>query len=164
MDLVSPGIGLIFWMTLTFSLLLFVLGKFAWKPIMQSLKEREDKISNSLAMAKQTQEEMKQLQADNQKLLNEAKNERDVILKEANKMKDNIINEARSKAQIEADKIVESARENINNEKMAAMIDLKNQLASLSIEVAEHVLNRELSDKESQKKLVDEDLKSINFN
>lgn len=164
MELVHFGVGLIFWMTVTFVLLVIILGKFAWKPIMASLKEREQKISSSLAMAKQTQEEMKRLKADNQELLKEAKNERDSIIKDANKMKEAIVNEARSKAQHEADKIIETARENIQNEKMAAIVDLKNQVASFSIEVAEKILSRELSDKQSHQKLMEEDLKSINFN
>ena len=107
---------------------------------------------------------MKRLQADNQNLLKEAKNERDMIIRDANKMKESIVNEARNKAQSEADKIVEAARENIQNEKMAAIIDLKNQVADFSIEVAEKILKRELADKESQKNLMKEDLKSINFN
>ena len=164
MELVSPAIGLIFWMTVTFILLVIILGKFAWKPILQALKEREQKISSSLAMAKQTQEEMKRLKADNEDLLKQAKNERDSIIRDANKMKENIVNEARTKAQNEADKIIESARENIQNEKMAAIVELKNQMAALSIEVAEKILTRELSDKESQKKLMEKDLQSINFN
>ncbi len=164
MDLMNPGIGLIFWMTLTFLILLFLLKKFAWKPILQSIKEREQKISNSLAMAKQTQEEMKRLKADNEALLKEAKNERDSILRDANKMKESIINEARNKAQSEADKIIESARESIRNEKMAAINELKNQVADLSIEIAEKILMRELEDKKSKQKLVEENLKSINFN
>ncbi len=164
MDLMNPGIGLIFWMTLTFLILLFLLKKFAWKPILQSIKEREQKISNSLAMAKQTQEEMKRLKADNEALLKEAKNERDSILRDANKMKESIINEARGKAQTEADKIIESARESIRNEKMAAINELKNQVADLSIEIAEKILMRELEDKKSKQKLVEENLKSINFN
>lgn len=164
MNLVTPGIGLLFWMTLTFLILLFVLGKFAWKPILQSLKAREEKISNSLALAKNTQEEMKKLKADNEALLKVAREERDNILRTAQKMKESIISEARQKAQNEADKIIESARENIQNEKMAAIIDLKNQMADLSIEVAEKVIRRELADLPSQKKYLDEELKSLNFN
>ncbi len=164
MNLVTPGIGLLFWMTLTFLILLFVLGKFAWKPILQSLKAREEKISNSLALAKSTQEEMKKLKADNEALLKEAREERDQIIRSAQKMKEVIVSEARQKAQTEADKIIESARENIQNEKMAAIIDLKNQMAELSIEVAEKVIRRELADLPSQKKYLDEELKSLNFN
>lgn len=164
MDLVNPGIGLIFYMTVTFLLLMFILGKFAWKPILNMLKEREDKISDSLALAKQTQEEMKRLKSDNELLLKAAKDERDNIIKDANKMKESIISDARAKAQSEADKIVESARENINNEKMAAIIELKNQIAELSIMVAEKVISRELSDKAKQKEIIESELKNINFN
>jgi F-type H+-transporting ATPase subunit b len=164
MDLVMPGIGLVFWMTLTFVLLLIILKKFAWKPILDSIKEREQKISNSLAMAKQTQEEMKRLKADNEKLLKEAREERDVILREANKMKDSIINEAKSKAQAEADRIVEAARQNIQSEKAAAIAELKNQVADLTIEVAEKVLGAELSDKAKQTSFAEKQLEKLNFN
>jgi F-type H+-transporting ATPase subunit b len=164
MGLVTPGIGLIFWMTLVFLVLLFLLKKFAWGPIMSSIKEREMSISTSLAMAKQTQEEMKKLQADNEKLLKEARVERDAILTEANKLKDNIINEAKSKAQVEADRIVESALENIENEKRAALTEIKTQVAELSIEIAEKVLGAELSDKKKQGDLVQAQLEQLNFN
>ena len=164
MDLMQPDFGVSAWMMLVFLLLLFILGKFAWKPILKALKDREDSISNSLAMAKQTQEEMKQLQADNEALLKEAREERDGMLRDAKKMGDNIINEARTKAQAEADKITEAARENIRNEKQAAIVELKNQVADLSIEVAEKILGRELSDPKSQKKYLEEELKDINFN
>jgi len=164
MDLVMPGIGLLFWMTLTFSILLFLLKKFAWKPIMESLKEREQDISSSLAMAKQTKSEMKQLQADNEKLLVVARQERDVILNEAKTTKDQIINEAKDRAQVEADRIVESARVNIENEKRAALSEIKTQVAELSIEIAEKVLKAELSNKSEQSKLVEKQLENLNFN
>ena len=113
MDLVMPGIGLIFWMTLVFSILLILLKKFAWKPIMESLKEREEDISSSLELAKQTKVEMKKLQADNEQLLVQARKERELILNEAKATKDQIIGEAKDKAQTEADRIVEAARINI---------------------------------------------------
>jgi F-type H+-transporting ATPase subunit b len=164
MDLVMPGVGLIFWMTLTFVFLLLILKKFAWKPIMSSIKEREQKISTSLAMAKQTQEDMKRLQADNEKLLHQAREERDVILREANKLKDSIIGEAKNKAQSEADRIVESARVNIESEKAAAIAELKNQVASLTIEVAEKVLSAELTDKAKQTSFAEKQLETMNFN
>jgi len=159
-----PGIGLLFWMTLTFSILLLLLKKFAWKPIMESLKEREQDISSSLAMAKQTKSEMKQLQADNEKLLVKAREERDVILNEAKVAKDQIINEAKDKAQLEADRIVESARVNIENEKRAALSEIKTQVAELSIDIAEKVLKAELSNKSEQSKLVEKQLENLNFN
>jgi len=164
MDLVMPGVGLIFWMTLTFVFLLLILKKFAWKPIMSSIKEREQKISTSLAMAKQTQEEMKRLQADNEKLLHQAREDRDVILREAKKLKDTIISEAKGKAQSEADRIVESARVNIESEKAAAIAELRNQVASLTIEVAEKVLTAELADKAKQTSFAEKQLETMNFN
>ncbi|OYT10531.1 MAG: ATP synthase F0 subunit B [Bacteroidetes bacterium 4572_112] len=164
MDLIMPGVGLIFWMTLVFSLLLILLKKFAWKPIMDSLREREQDISSSLAMAKQTKAEMKQLQADNEKLLQLAREERDVILNEAKTTKDQIISEAKDKAQAEADRIVESARVNIENEKRAALTEIKTQVAELSIEIAEKVLKAELSNKTEQNKLVEKQLENLNFN
>lgn len=164
MDLVMPGIGLLFWMTLTFSILLLLLKKFAWKPIMDSLKEREQDISSSLAMAKQTKNEMKQLQADNEKLLKQAREERDVILSEAKTTKDQIINEAKDRAQTEADRIVEAARVNIENEKRTALSEIKTQVAELSIDIAEKVLKAELSNKAEQSKLVEKQLENLNFN
>ena len=159
-----PGIGLLFWMTLTFSILLLLLKKFAWKPIMESLKEREQDISSSLAMAKQTKAEMKKLQSDNEKLLVVARQEREVILNEAKATKDQIINEAKDKAQLEADRIVESARVNIENEKRAALTEIKTQVAELSIDIAEKVLKAELSNKAEQSKLVEKQLENLNFN
>ncbi len=164
MDLVMPGIGLIFWMSLTFIFLLLILKKFAWGPIMSSIKEREHSISTSLAKAKQTQEEMKRLQADNEKLLKQAREEHDVILRDANKLKETIINDAKGKAQSEADRIVESARVNIESEKAAAIIELKNQVASLTIEIAEKVLGAELDDKAKQTSFAEKQLETMNFN
>ncbi len=164
MELVSPGLGLIFWMTLSFAILLWILGKFAWKPIIKSLKERENSIDEALHAADKAREEMKKLKFDNEQLLNEAKEERDEILKAARKVRDKIIDEAREKANNVANRIVENAKERIENEKMAAMTELKNQLASLSIEIAEKILQHELSDTKKQeayvRKLVDE----IHFN
>jgi len=164
MELVSPGIGLIFWMTLSFAILIWVLGKFAWKPIMKSLKERENSIDEALHAADKAREEMKQLKFSNEKLLAEAKDERDAILRDARKLRDKMIDEAREKANQEANRIVENAKGRIENEKMAAMTDLKNQLASLSIEIAEKVLKQELSDEKKQKNYVQKLINEINFN
>lgn len=164
MNLVLPAIGIIFWMTVVFLGLFLVLKKFAWKPILDMIKERETKISTSLALAKQTQEEMKQLKADNEKMLHEAIQERELILKQANSVKESIISEAKSKAQQEADRIVESARMNIQNEKMAAIIDLKNQIADFSLEMAEKILVDELSNKDKQRSFVEKQLDQFKFN
>ena len=164
MELVSPGIGLIFWMTLAFGLVLFVLGKFAWKPILKALKEREQSIEDALHAADKAREEMKLLKFDNEKLLAEAKEERDEILRAARKVREKLLDDARLKANDEANRILEAARENINNEKMAAITDLKNQLASLSIEIAEKVLREKLSDDPKQQALVKKLMQEVRFN
>ena len=164
MELVQPGIGLIFWMTLSFSALIFILAKFAWKPILQGLKEREDSIDEALNAANKAREDMKALKFSNEELLKEAKEERDVIMKEARAIKDKIIDEAKDRAGIEAARIVEAAKESIQYEKMAAITDLKNQLATLSIEIAEKVLKVELSAKDKQRDLVDRLIGEVKFN
>ncbi|MFH0865592.1 MAG: F0F1 ATP synthase subunit B [Bacteroidota bacterium] len=164
MDLVTPHIGLIFWMTVSFAFVIYILGKYAWKPIMKSLKERENSIDDALKAAEKAREEMSQLTYNNEQLIKEAKEERDLMLRDARKIRDNIINEARTKAEEEANRIVETAKENIHFEKMAAITDLKNQLAILSIEIAEKILKEELSKSEKQKELVKKWLNEINFN
>ena len=164
MELVNPGIGLIFWMTLAFGIVLWVLGKFAWKPIMKSLHEREESIDKALHEADKAREEMKELKFSNEQLLREAKEERDGILKQAREIKEKLIDEAKDKANIEAGRIVDSARGSIQNEKMAAMIDLKNQIAQLSIDIAEKLLENELSDKKKQKAYVDQLVKEAKLN
>ncbi len=164
MEIVQPGIGLIFWMTLSFAILLWVLAKFAWKPIIKALHERESTIDDALNAANKAKEEMKKLKFSNEQLLKDAKEERDAILRAGRKVRDTIIEEAKNKANEEADRIVESAKERIENEKMAATTDLKNQLASLSIEIAEKILNKELSSDNKQEEFVNELIKDINFN
>jgi F-type H+-transporting ATPase subunit b len=164
MELVKPDFGLIFWMLLSFGILVFLLAKFAWKPILKALKEREQSIEDSLRSAEKARNEMANLKADNEKLLAEARNERDKILKEAREAKENIINEARGKASEEADRLIKIARESIHNEKMAAITDLKNQVANLSIEIAEKVIRQQLSTDEKQKALVAEMLKDVKLN
>lgn len=164
MELVSPGIGLILWTTLAFSLLLFILGKFAWKPIMQGLREREQHIDDALHAAEKAREEMTLLKFDNEKLLLEAKEERDGILREARKVREAMLDEARKKSNAEAIRIIEAARESIQNEKMAALTDLKNQIALLSLEIAEKVIREKLSDDASQHALVASLIKEITFN
>jgi F-type H+-transporting ATPase subunit b len=164
MELVNPGIGLIFWMTLAFGIVLWVLAKYAWKPILKSLKEREHSIDSALHEADKAREEMKALKFSNEELLAEAKEERDALLKQAREVKEKLIAEASMKANEEANRIVESAREAIKNEKMAAMVDLKNQIAKLSIDIAEKVLERELENTEEQKEYVDQMIKKAKLN
>jgi F-type H+-transporting ATPase subunit b len=164
MELVTPGLGLIFWMTLSFAILLYILGRYAWKPIMKMIKEREDSIEDALQTAEKTKLEMANLQVSNEKLLKEAKEERELLLREARKVKENIINEAKQKATSEAGIIIENARQTILNEKMAAITELKNQIATLSIEIAEKVLSAELSDKEKQNQFINKLLNEVKLN
>ena len=138
-SLITPGIGLIFWTTVVFLLLLVLLGKYAWKPILNAIKTREEGIEKALASAESALNDMRELQSNNEKILAEARNERDALIKEAREAKDAIINEAKSKAQKDADRIMTAAREQITNEKNAAVTELKNQVATLSIEIAELV-------------------------
>jgi len=147
-------------MTLAFLIVLFILAKYAWKPIMNSLKEREDSIEDALRLADKTRREMEDLKLDNEKLLKEAKEERDALLREARKIKEGMIQEAKEKANIEAGRIVESAKERIDNEKRAAMADIKHTIANYSLEIAEKIMKEELKDKKKQsayiQKLLDE--------
>jgi F-type H+-transporting ATPase subunit b len=164
MELVTPHIGLIFWMTLSFGIVIWLLGKFAWKPIMKALKEREDSIDNALRAAEKAKEEMSQLIFSNEQLMKEAKDERDLMLRDARKIRDHVIDEAKTKAEEEANRIVEKAKENIHFEKMAALTELKNQIAVLSIEIAEKIMKEDLSTNEKQKALVIKLLDEIHFN
>ena len=159
MSLINPGLGLVFWMTLALLIVLFILKKFAWKPIMDALKERENSIEESLQAAEKARDEMKDLQLDNEKLLREAKDERDAILREARKIKEKMLDEAKEKANAEAANIVEAAKERIENEKKAAVVEIKNLIATYSIEIAEKVLREELKDKKKQTSYVESILK-----
>lgn len=164
MNLVTPEFGLLFWQTLTFLIVFFLLAKFAWKPILSSLKERENNIEEALLAAKKAKEEMQQLTAGNERLLQEARLERDKILREAQTAASGIINEAKDKAGAEGQRLIENARLAINTEKQAALTEVKNLAANLSIEIAEKILKRELSDEKAQKELVNEFIKEANLN
>ena len=156
--------GLFFWQSLIFLLLIFLLRKFAWKPILDAVNEREEGIKNALLSAEIAKRDMQNLKSDNEKLLAEARVERDVILKEAREIKDKSVSEAKDEAQVQAGKMIEQAKAAINSEKNAAMAELKNQVSSLSIEIAEKVLRSELADKESQTKLVEKMLGDVKLN
>ncbi|MFM2155985.1 MAG: synthase subunit [Bacteroidota bacterium] len=164
MELVKPEFGLVFWMTVSFLIVVFILRKFAWGPILSSLKERETSIEDALNAAKKAKDEVANMKAENEQLLKQARNERDMMLKEARDTKDAIVNEARAKAQTEADRIITIARETIQNEKMAAITELKNQVATLSIEIAEKVIRQQLASDEKQKALVNDLLKDVKLN
>jgi F-type H+-transporting ATPase subunit b len=164
MQLVTPGIGLIFWMTITFSIVLFLLSKFAWKPILNSIKEREDSINNALSAADDARKAMDALKSDNQKLLNEARAERDRMLKEASEMKDQIIAKATKDAKDAGDKLITSAKEAIEKEKLNALNELKTQVAVLSVDMAEKILRKKMEDRSQQESFVNDNLKSITLN
>jgi F-type H+-transporting ATPase subunit b len=152
--LVLPDIGLVFWSTIAFLILLFVLGKFAWKPIMKAIGEREQGITEAIASAEKVKLEMAQLKNDNEALLATAREERAVILKEAKDIKDKMINDAKNEAKIQAAKIIADAQASIVNQKMAAITDLKNQVGNLVIEVSEKILRRELANKDEQENYI----------
>jgi F-type H+-transporting ATPase subunit b len=163
-SLIEPGIGLIFWTTITFILLLVLLGKYAWKPILTAIKTREEGIEKALASAESALNDMRELKSANEVILNQARTERDNLLKEARETKEAIIAEAKQKANAESDRIMTSAREQITNEKNAAVAELKNQVAVLSIEIAEKILKSELSNDEKQKALVNNLMKDVSLN
>jgi len=155
------SIGLFFWQTVIFIFLILLLKKFAWKPILDAVNEREEGIKNALLSAEKAKEEMASLQSDNEETLKKARSERDSLLKEAREIKQQLIDEAKSEAKSEAKKIISQAQETIQNEKNAAIVDLKNQVAGLSIDIAEKVLREKLSDDKTQMKLVKDLVKEV---
>ncbi|HPE83874.1 MAG TPA: F0F1 ATP synthase subunit B [Aequorivita sp.] len=156
--------GLFFWQIIIFVLLLILLRKYAWKPILNAVNDREEGIKNALDSAEKAKLEMQNLQADNEKLLQEARSEREVMLKEAREIKAKMIADAKEEAKGEADKMVANAQAAIESEKKSAIAELKQQVASLSLEIAEKVVKHELSDKDKQLKLVDEMLGDAKLN
>lgn len=164
MDLVTPSIGLVFWTTIAFVALVIILKKVAWKPIMTAITEREQSIDDALNKAELAKQEMARLTAQNEDLLKEARAERDNILKEAKELKDSIINEAKKSAQTEGVKLIEKAKIEIENQKKAALAEVKNQVSSLSLEIAERILRGQLEDKTKQEALVANLLKDVELN
>ena len=164
MDLLTPGLGLIFWQLVIFSLLVVLLGKFAWRPILDSLKIRDESIQNALRSADEAREEMSKLTADNEILLVKAREERDILLKEAAKIAGLLKEEAKEDAKKITSKLIEDAKASIISEKEAALKEVRNQVAELSVEIAEKLIRKSLGDEKSQKDLVDEFLAGKNIN
>lgn len=154
MELLLPHLGLIVWTFLAFIIVLFILKKYAWKPIISGLNDREAKIADSIASAEKVKLEMAQLKSENENLLAKAREERAVMLKEAKEIKDKMIGDAREEAKVQAAKIIADAQATINNQKMAAMIDIKNQVGKMVVEVSEKILRRELSNKTEQETFI----------
>ena len=164
MDLLVPEIGLLVWNSIAFLLLLFLLGKFAWKPIMKAIHEREQSIDDALNKAELAKQEMARLSSQNQDLMQQARAERDEILKEAKTLKDSILNEAKKQAQVEGAKLIEKAKIEIENQKKVALAEVKGQVSTLSLEIAERVLRTQLDDKTKQEALVANLLKDVELN
>lgn len=164
MQLVTPELGLIFWQLVFFGILVFVLKKYAWKTILNMLDERDGQIQDALDLAVKTRDEMSKLQADNQKLLVEARAERDTILRAAKDAADRMIADAKDKASLEGKRIMEDAREAITNERASIVSQMRKEMVTISIDIAEKVLRKELSDKPSQEKLVAELAAKANLN
>ena len=164
MDVLTPGIGLIFWPAVVFLLLVLLLGKFAWRPILDSLRIREESIEEALRAAEEARAEMARLKADNEKLMAQAREERDAMLKEAAKMANQRKEEAKEEARKISAKMIEDARAAIEAEKEAALKEVKNQVAELSVEIAEKLIRKTLGDKKAQQALVKEFLAEANLN
>lgn len=156
--------GLFFWQIIIFVGLILLLKKFAWKPILDAVNEREQGIKDALLSAENARQEMENLQADNQRILNEARAERDAMLKEAREMKEKMIADSKNEAQAQGQKMIEQAKAAIESEKNAAMAELKSQVSTLSLSIAEKLLKEELSNKESQTKLVEKMLGDVKLN
>lgn len=163
-SLTSPGIGLVVWAVLIFSLFFFLLAKFAWKPILTAIKAREEMIKGSLASAAKAREDMLKLQSDNEAILKKAREERENILKEGRDVRDKIIAEAKTKASEEAEKIVEKAKAGIEREKAKALSEIHEQVATLSVEIASKLLGEKLNKTDEQEKLIGKYLGDIKLN
>lgn len=163
MDLVTPSIGLIFWMTVTFLTVLFLLKKFAWKPILTALSERQTSIDTALQSAEKAKVEMQQMQANNESLLVQARQERENILREARELKDKIVSDAKTTADEEGKKMIAKAIDEISKQKVAAIAELKNQVAAFSLEIAEKIIVKKLDNSGEQQQLINEHLKGMDF-
>lgn len=164
MELLTPNLGLIFWTLIAFLITLWILGKFAWKPIVRGLDEREKNISDSILAAEKVRQEMTELKSENEALLSKARDERAQMMREAKETRDKIIADAKEQARQETNKIVSDAQAVINQQKMAALTELKNNVGKLVIEVSEKVLRRELSQKEAQEKYIRELSQNVELN
>ena len=163
-SLTTPAIGTVVWTTLIFTLFFLILSKFAWKPILNAVKARDEMIKGSLAAAEKAREDMTRLQSDNEAILRKAREEREVILKDARDIRDKLISEAKDKATEEAEKIVEKARLNIESEKRKALSEIHDQVATLSVDIASKLLGEQLKKTGEQEKLIDNYLKEIGVN
>ena len=164
MKLLLPEFGLLIWTLLAFLVVFFILGKYAWPAIVKGLRDRESGITDALATAERVKAEMAQLKSENEALLAQAREERATILKEARDTKEQIINEAKEQAKTIAEKIITDAQEAIERKKMAALIDVKNEIGMLVVDISEKILRRELQDKSEQEKYIKELAAEVRLN
>lgn len=164
MDLLIPEVGTIIWAFIGFSIVFFILAKYAWKPMLKGLKERDNSIAQALLAAEIAKKDVSLLHTESEKLLAEAKGEREKIMQEARAMKDSILNDARELAKKEGHKLIEEARRAIKNEKSAAIQDIKRQVAELSVSISEKILMHELADTEKQRELIDKSIVEAKLN
>ena len=162
-SLTTPAVGTLFWSALIFGLFFLILTKFAWKPILAAVKARDEMIKNSLESAERAREDMLKLQSDNEVVLRKAREEREVILKEAREVRDKLISEAKGKASEEAEKLIEKARAGIESEKRKALSEIREQVATISVDIASKLLGEKLKQTGEQEKLIDNYLKEIDF-
>jgi F-type H+-transporting ATPase subunit b len=161
MELITPGIGLLFWMLVMFGIVLLILKKFAWKPILKALKDRETSIRDALMSADTAKKEMEKLKADNEVIMAESRAEKEKIMQEARQIREKIVGDAKNEAAEEAKKILKSARIDIENEKVAAIQEVKNKVAELSVEIAEKILRKKLADTAEQRSMIDRLVKEV---
>lgn len=164
MDLLIPEVGTIIWAFIGFSLVFFILAKFAWKPLLKGLKERDDSIAQALQAAELAKRDVSQMHSENERLFAEAKAERDKIVQEAREFKEKVMNDAREQAKLEGHKMIADAREAIRNERTSAIQDIKKQVSELSIAISEKILKKELADTGEQAELIEKTLSDLKFN
>lgn len=164
MELLIPEFGTIFWTLLVFSITVFILAKYAWKPVLKALKQRENSIAEALQAAETAKREVSLMQSEGEKIMAEAKSEHDKIILEARELKESLMNDAREQAKREGHKLIEEAREAIRIERAAAIHDIKKQVSELSVSISEKILLHELSDPERQKEIIEKSLIDVKFN
>lgn len=164
MELIKPDLGLLFWMIISFGVVFFVIARYAWRPILNALRDRERSINKSLLAAQKAKDEMAKIEFGNEKITALAKVEREGILREAREVKNQIIEEAKETARAEAKKIIQEARQSVEREKNAVINEIKNQIASLSVDIAEKIIRQRLGDKSKQQELIGNLVKDIDLN
>ena len=164
MGLIQPDLGTVIWMLVVFGIVLYILAKFAWKPILGALQQRDQSIERALRSAENARKDIEKIKADNEKIIAKGREERDQMMMEARDIKDKLIAEAKNQANEEAEKLIRSAKQAIENEKATVLTDIRKQVAAFSLEIAEKIIRQKLSDDKEQQKLIDELVKELKLN